>query len=225
MSHVKWDLVKPEQTGGMWPGILGAPGDWTRDARGLDLGPPGTRTGKEDPPQEPPGVCSPGPSLTLDRTVKGQTVLFSGPGCGHSLRGPGPELATLLPGGLRPERPAALTIRGAARSCSPHLRHPGLGTVYEPAELRHLPGGRGSCPWRRKEHRGTRQVAVLEKAGPAPRRTHRVLWPPLTGRLWPGASRQSGVEGRTPKRDFLWEGERPPWSARIQADPPGPPRA
>lgn len=138
--------MKPEQTGGVWPQTWN-----TWGPRGLDSGPPGTTTGKEDPPQEPPGGRSPGPSLTLDRTVKGQTALFSGPGCGHSLRGPGPELATLLPGGPHPERPAALTTRGAARSCSPRLHHPGLGTVYEPAEPQHLPGGRGSCPWRRTE--------------------------------------------------------------------------
>ena len=171
----------------------------TWGARGLDLGPPGTRTGKEDPPREPPGVRSPGPSLTLDRTVKGQTALFSGPGCGHSLFGPGPVLATLLPRGPRPERPAALTTHGAARSCSPRLRHPGLGTVYELAEPRHLLGGRGSCPWRRTEPHGTRQVAECRK---------RLVQPPAAPTVFSGHRSPAGFS-QGPPVSLEWRGGPP----------------
>lgn len=144
---------------------------------------------------------SPSLSLTLDRTVKGQTALFSGPGCGHSLRGPGPELATVLPGGPRPERPAALTTRGAARSCSPRLHHPGLGTVYEPAEPRHLPGGQRvvSLEENGTEPCGTCRVAECRK---------RLVQPPATPTVFSGHHSPAGF------------GQGPPDSLEVRGGPP-----
>ena len=80
--------------------------------------------------------------------------------------------------------------------------------------------GRGSCPWRTAP-RGTCQVAECRE---------RLAQPPaaptmFSGQRWPGASRESGGERRTLKRDFLWEGEptlKPSGSGRPAGPAQGP---
>lgn len=130
------------------------------------------------------GPAQPQPDLDLGRTVKGQAAVLR-QGCAHSLRGPWAEPATLRLGGPRPEWPAG----------SDHTHRAAWSLLTPPCVTRagdHLQTGRATAParaWRRMAPRGTRRVAGCRER--------------LTGRCWPGASRQSAGERRTPKRDFL----------------------
>lgn len=133
---------------------------------------------------------------------------------------PGAEPATLLPGGPRPEWTAALTTHtGLHGPCSPRLESPELVTVYKPAEPRPLPGAEGRVP------------GELRPVGPAGWQSVGKGWPshplrPPCSLASAGQGPPESLEGRGgPPGGTFCGRENPPWSPRVRADLPGPPRA